>query len=178
MTNSSAGDSLDLELWLAYRDGDSAAFTALYRRHAGAVLRYAWSIVREQAAAEEVLQDTFLTVWDRRRASRTVDESLLPWILVICRNYSRNAVRRITKHRAVSLDSVPEVPAVNRPELEWIADELAKFSATDRQLCHLCLVEGYTYAEAARILDTTHTAVGKRLQRIRARLAEAATVNE
>jgi RNA polymerase sigma-70 factor (ECF subfamily) len=179
-----AGDEpLDIELWLAYRDGDASAFTELYRRHAPAVLRYAWSMLRDQAAAEEVLQETFLTAWDRRRSSRTIDDSLLPWILVVCRNHSRNALRRVAKHRSIALHSLPEqsgAATAQHPagELDWIADELARLSPQDQQLCQLCLVEGYTYSEAARILDTTQAAVGKRLQRARARLAAASGTNE
>lgn len=182
--NATADDEpLDLELWLAYREGDATAFTALYRRHAPAVLRYAWSMLRDRAAAEDVLQETFLTVWDRRRSSRTIDESLLPWILVVCRNHSRNSLRRAAKHRSAALESLPERPAGTDPmqqvgELDWIADELARLSPADQQLCQLCLVDGYSYAEAARILDTTKAAVGKRLQRARARLARASAANE
>src|SRR5580704_8831208 len=52
--NATADDEpLDVELWLAYREGDATAFTALYRRHAPAVLRYAWSMLRDRAAAED-----------------------------------------------------------------------------------------------------------------------------
>jgi RNA polymerase sigma factor (sigma-70 family) len=176
-------EPLDDELWLAYREGDAAAFTALYRRHAPAVMRYAWSMLRDRSVAEDVLQETFGTVWHRRRSSRTVDESLLPWILVVCRNHSRNALRRAVKHRTVGLEAVPEQAsgdqsAVPGGPLGWIADELSRLSLADQQLCRLCLVEGYSYAEAARILDTTSAAVGKRLQRARARLAQATAAND
>jgi RNA polymerase sigma factor (sigma-70 family) len=163
-------DESDAELWLAYREGDTAAFTRLYRSHAPAVLRYSWSIVGERALAEETLQETFLTAWDKRKASHIVDDSLLPWLLTIARNHSRNQLRRARRHRTVPVDAelAAEAP---RDELAWVSAEIASLSESDQLLCQLCLVEGYTYAEAARVLDTTEAAVGKRLQRVRARLA-------
>jgi RNA polymerase sigma factor (sigma-70 family) len=178
MKNAGDDEPLDLELWLAYCTGDATAFTALYRRHAPAVFRYAWSIVHDRVAAEEVLQETFLTAWDKRRGSHIVDESFLPWLLVVCRNHARNAVRTAVKHRSIPLEHVTVAVAKPSDELEWIAVEIDKLSTADKLLCSLCLVEGYSYAVAARILDTTQAAVGKRLQRVRARLAQVAGATE
>lgn len=163
----------DAELWLAYREGDTVAFTRLYRTHAPAVLRYSWSIVSDQALAEETLQETFLTAWDKRKTSHIVDDSLLPWLLTVARNHSRNQVRKARKHRTVVLDAELAQAPSDGDELAWISVEIAKLSRNDQLLCQLCLVEGYTYAEAARVLETTAGAVGKRLQRVRARLAES-----
>jgi RNA polymerase sigma factor (sigma-70 family) len=173
MKNSDDDELLDLELWLAYREGDTGAFTSLYRRHAAAVLRYAWSIVHDQLSAEDVLQETFLTVWDRRRSSRIVDESFLPWILVVCRNHARNALRRAARRKTSPIENLPVATSDPPHELAWIGTEISKLSVHDRLLCQLCLVEGYSYADAARVLDTTEAAVGKRLQRVRSRLARA-----
>ncbi|MEJ1229416.1 MAG: sigma factor [Galbitalea sp.] len=160
-------EPLDLELWLAYVEGDTTAFTLMYRRHASAVLRYAWSILGEQSAAEEALQETFLTAWEKRKVSNIVDESLLPWLLVVCRNHSRNLQRRARKHHAVSLDGAPHESALAQAvpvgEFAWIEAEIGRLSRADRLLCQLCLIEGHSYAQAARALETTPAAVGKRL---------------
>lgn len=178
MKNSTDDEPLDLELWVDYCQGDTTAFTLLYRRHAAAVIRYAWSIVHDRIAAEEVLQETFLTAWEYRRRSHIVDESFLPWLLIVCRNHARNAVRKSAKHKSVSLERVTASVSDPPGELVWIEVEIGSLSKADQLLCRLCLVEGYSYSEAARILDTTQAAVGKRLQRVRARLAEATGLNE
>lgn len=178
MKNSTDDEPLDLELWVAYCQGDATAFTMLYRRHAAAVIRYAWSIVHDRIAAEEILQETFLTAWEKKRASHIVDESFLPWLLVVCRNHSRNALRIVAKHKSVPLELVTASVSDPPGELAWIAVEIGALSEADQLLCRLCLVEGYSYSEAARILDTTQAAVGKRLQRVRARLAQATGASE
>lgn len=166
----------DAELWLSYRDGDRASFSSFYRRHAAAVLKYGWSISGDQADAEEVLQETFLTAWDKRRTSIIVDNSLLPWLLTICRNHSRNLARRRRKHRATPLHLVDA--ATPDGDLTWIAVEVSKLSLNDQELCRLCLVEGFTYAQAAEAMGTSTAAIGKRLQRLRARLVRSMAENE
>jgi RNA polymerase sigma factor (sigma-70 family) len=163
----------EIELWLSYRDGDKDAFTRLYREHAKTVAKYAWAILGNAVAVEEVLQETFLIAWEKRRSSRLTDESVLPWLLVVCRNASRNH-RRKTSKRRVEGQLLGELADTGAPlggwELTWIEAEISRLSPIDAQLCRLCLIEGYSYSEAADILDTSGAAVAKRLQRARAKL--------
>lgn len=162
-------DRDDADLVRASRGGDVDAFAQLYRRHARAILRYSWGRMNSGAAAEELMQETFLTAWQRRDDARIVDESVLPWLLTICRNHSLNELRRARRQSTVEL---PELAASEHPtaELAWMEVEFAKLSPLDRTICRLCLVEGRSYEEAAAILTTTPAALGKRLQRARARL--------
>ncbi|WIB65722.1 sigma-70 family RNA polymerase sigma factor [Curtobacterium sp. MCBD17_040] len=173
----------DIELLLEAQHGDVAAFTTLYRRHARAVLRYAWAGLGDRSQAEDVLQETFTVMWRKRRQAAIVDESLLPWLLVVCRNHVRNQLRRRRRQTAHELDDQSATHHQNAlhsdaEELVAMRVELGRLSDLDRRLCELCLGEGYTYREAAALLDTTETAVGKRLQRARARLRSALSGDE
>jgi RNA polymerase sigma-70 factor (ECF subfamily) len=142
------------------------------------VYRFGWSLNHSSAGAEELLQETFLTCWAKRRSVHFVDESVLPWLLVVCRNHARNLARRERRHAAISLDE-----AVNHSAgfldggLAEIAEELDQLGEVDRQLIQLCLIEGQSYAEAARQLELTTNAVGKRLQKARAKLRKAVYEN-
>jgi len=167
----------DEQLLLLTREMDTAAFTALYRRHVSAVLRYGWSILHDQLLAEEAAQETFLTAWDKRRSIRIVGESVLPWLLVACRNHSRNLLRRRQKHNTMPLPDIGDSEG-GTEELSWIGEEIRSLSPADRRLCELCLIGGYSYREAAHELQITEAAVGKRLQRLRARLAESTSSEE
>jgi RNA polymerase sigma factor (sigma-70 family) len=169
-------EAFDATLLVAVADGNLDAFTRLYERHAPAILRYSRNLSGTTAGAEELLQETFLTFWSKRRSIRVVDESVLPWLLVVCRNHANNARRREAKHRTVPLLDTDHVDIDAQPsgQLEDLGHELAQLRATDRQLVELCLVAGLSYAEAARLLDLSTNAVGKRLQKARARLRKAA----
>jgi RNA polymerase sigma factor (sigma-70 family) len=160
----------DIVVLDAYVRGRQDGFDELYARHAGAVLRFAWSMVGTRAAAEDLMQETFLTLWAKRRSVRLIDDSLLPWLLATCRNHARNLLRRTARTAALPLD---EAVATGAPDGTLVFDLLAGLSDTDRVVARLCLVDGYSYREAARLLETTTTAVGKRLQRARTRIREA-----
>lgn len=163
-------DEFDIDLLFAAQRGDVSAFTQVYRRHSRAVLRYAWGKLRDEHHAEEATQDTFTVAWSKIGKAAIVDESLLPWLLVICRNHVHNQLRRIQRQRARESTEDVSVSSQLGEDLAWMRLELSRLSALDQKLCQLCLVEGLTYKEAAVLLDTSETAVGKRLQRARARL--------
>ena len=88
------------------RDQDRAAFSEVYRRLAPSLRRFLITRCRDAVKAEEVLQETMLTVWrkaglyDRRKASVNT------WAYTIARN---RLVDRIRKERRPEPD--PEDPA-------------------------------------------------------------------
>lgn len=166
-------DVFDVELLMAVRRGDDAAFGQLYDRHARAVLAYAWNRLEDRRAAEDVMQETFVVAWSKQAQARVIDESLLPWLLTICRNHVRNALRRRTRERTVPLTADVPAPEHSMEVLAWLRRELQQLTDVDRQLCELCLVRGLSYREAAQLTELTQTTVGKRLQRARARLRTA-----
>lgn len=168
----------DIDLLLRARRGDVTAFGALYRRHARAVLRYAWAALGDRGQAEDALQDTFTVAWAKRRGVTIVDESVLPWLLATCRNHVRNQLRRRRRHDAAELPEAVADREHRTEELVAMRVELERLSPLDRRVCELCLGEGYSYREAAALLDTTETAVGKRLQRARTRLRTALTADD
>ena len=49
------------------RDDDPRAFEAFYDRYAPAIARFAWSVSPGLDAAQELVQETFLTAWRRSR---------------------------------------------------------------------------------------------------------------
>jgi len=168
----------DRELLERTRNGDARAFGELFDRHSVAVYRYAWGLVRHDADAQELLQDTLLTAWSRRRAIRPVADSVLPWLLVTTRNHARNLGRRNAYRSTVPLLDSDASAADVRGELQWVTDAIAALGESDRRVCELCLVDGVSYLEAARALGITPAAVGKRLERARARLRKVALDNE
>ena len=169
-------DDFDETLLVAIADGQMDAFTLLYERHARSVFRFAQHLSGGSNTAEELLQDTFLTFWSKRKSVRIVGESVLPWLLVVCRNHANNARRREERHRTLPLLEADRVATDAHPsdEFEDIRGELDALTPVDRQLIDLCLVRGLSYAEAATLLDLSTNAVGKRLQKARARLRKAA----
>jgi RNA polymerase sigma factor (sigma-70 family) len=158
--------------------GDREAFSQLYRRHVHAVYAYSGRILQSRDDVEDVVQETFVTAWERLKATTLIDQSALPWLLTTARYKSFNRNRaRTRRSRNESADTRYHGAAPAADELV-LAEELrialesavAQLSEIDRTVYEICLVDGSTYDQAAEALDTTTSAVRNRLARIRQRL--------
>ena len=93
MTGADLGSSTDAALVRAVAAGSHDALAALYDRHADAVFASASRLTSDRGMAEEVVQETFLALWDR---AETFDPSLgsLPaWLHTIARNRTVDRLR-------------------------------------------------------------------------------------
>jgi RNA polymerase sigma factor (sigma-70 family) len=176
-------DDTEADAALARRlaNGDRAALADAFDRFAPTLTRYAWALADSRQDVEELVQDTFLTLWQKADGIDLATSALLPWLLVVCRNHARNQARRLAKNRG---DALPEELAARpdaeeaRERLRWVRDEIAALAPTDRRICELCLLEGHSYAEAAQILGLSVGAVTQRVSRSRARLKKAVMHDE
>jgi RNA polymerase sigma-70 factor (ECF subfamily) len=103
----------DRELLVALRDGGDGAFRALFERHADPVFSFVVKLVRDDALAEDVLQETFLRIhrgistWEPARPAR-------PWIYGIARNAALDALRQRKKADRLEDESARRAPAPER----------------------------------------------------------------
>ena len=159
--------------------GDRAAFEQIYDRHVRAVYWQAHRVMRDADAAEDVSQEAFITLWQKTRSVRIVDESVLPWLLVTARYLALNAHRRQRRdgERSGALDHDVEDPtgnveqAAGASEVQRQIDKaVEQLSEMDQRLYHLCLDGDHSYASAARELGVSHGTVRNRLSRLRTHL--------
>jgi len=169
----------DAALVIAVGRGDAEAYTALLDRHSRAVFRYAWGLADERSDVDDIVQETFLVAWRRRRDIGVVGASALPWLLTTTRYVAMNTNRQ---RRSTRTDEVDEHSGASEAwyrqvardeavhQLRWVRAEIAALDSPDRELCELCLLQGRSYDEAASMLGLTTTNARKRIQRSRARL--------
>jgi RNA polymerase sigma-70 factor, ECF subfamily len=103
----------DLELLVALRSGDEAAFAGLVRRLHAPMLRLAMSYVSSRAVAEEVVQEAWLGVLQQldRFEGRS---SLKTWILRIVSNQAKT--RAAQERRSMPLSALRDPAADEEPE--------------------------------------------------------------
>jgi RNA polymerase sigma-70 factor, ECF subfamily len=150
-----------------------AGFEALYRTHAGAVLAYARRRT-DNATADDVVADVFLTAW-RRLAD--VPSDPLPWLLGIARrvlaNRRRGEARTAALHDRLATTARPQA-GDDRPSGsidEQVENALRALSDRDREILLLVAWDGLEPARAARALGVRPGAFAVRLHRARRRLA-------
>jgi RNA polymerase sigma-70 factor (ECF subfamily) len=73
--------------------GDAAALEALYDRYADPIFRTAFRRLGDRQLAEEVLQDTYLALWNRAELYDPAAGSLLAWLSTIARNRAVDRLR-------------------------------------------------------------------------------------
>lgn len=95
-------NSTDAQLLAAFCGGEGAAFDGLFRRHSGRVYATAWRLTRSRDDAEDVLQETFLTLARNARTIRC-GEALGRWLYRSAVNRSMDLLRR--RRRQISLDA-------------------------------------------------------------------------
>lgn len=173
------GEIPDTELITSIGRGDAEAYTEMLDRHSRAVFRYAWGLADQRSDVDDIVQETFLVAWRRRKDIRIVGSSALPWLLTSARNIAMNTNRQRRSHRIEDLDehtgaSDAWYRQVEHDEaaqqLRWVQAEIAALDSPDRELCELCLLQDRTYDEAAAMLGLSPVNARKRIQRSRARL--------
>lgn len=73
---------------------DRVALRSLYEASAGRLLAIVQRMMDDRGAAEDVLQDTFLTVWTRAGQFPTLRTSPMAWLTSIARNRAIDVMRR------------------------------------------------------------------------------------
>ena len=180
----------DQQLWARaaeHQDGD--AFGQLFVRHADAVYAHCFRRTGLWSVAEDLTSVVFLEAWRRRREVRMCDESVLPWLLAVATNASRNAQRTLRRHRSLLAklplpEAVPDIAddAAERTDQEramvWLLAELRGLREPEREVLSLCDWAGLSYAEAATVLGVPIGTVRSRLARARRHLRDRAKLRE
>ncbi len=151
MTEPNEADEL---LMRQAQDGDRDAFLDLVRRHQRGVYGYLWKMCRDAHEAEDLAQETFLSVW---RARTTWDARLpfRPWLYRIARNALGQALRtwRTPPAQVVEGASMPSA-ALEREEL--VGALRACVDALPREQKEVLVLrqnEGLTLEEIAGVLQ-------------------------
>ncbi|MFT4137227.1 RNA polymerase sigma factor [Microbacterium sp.] len=172
----------DVELLAAAAGGSEHAFRALYRRHVRPVFWLAHGLLGVRTDAEDATQDTFVVAWRKLPELELAGDSLLPWLVTVCRYQCANRIRRQRREREHSAgpadDALPgtvdvEKQVVDAQLVERILAEVAVMSPLDQSIFRLCAADGYAYAAAAEALGVSHGVVRNRLSRIRTRVRTA-----
>ena len=186
-----AAPALELEIeheqWLAaIAEGDERALGSFYDATVSRVFGLALRIVRQREAAEEVVEDVYLQVWQQADRFDVSRGRPLTWLLTICRSRALDYLRRDDKamsHPAPeTLVSEPFDDRANPQDMLLLMERnnrlyaiLEQLLPVQRQLLALAFFRGMTHQEIA---DHTQFPLGsikshlrKALEKMREQLA-------
>jgi RNA polymerase sigma-70 factor (ECF subfamily) len=174
-----SADADERALFERVQAGDRESFRQLFRMHMRSVYWAAFGVLQSRADSEEVMQDAFMTMWDKRASIQLVGESTLPWLVTTARYLALNRRRAEERKRRDPLDPNaelldralgPENVAVANEARQHIEEVMATMPLVDQEIFWLCLVGDLSYKQAARQLGISHGSVRNRLSRLKARL--------
>jgi RNA polymerase sigma-70 factor, ECF subfamily len=166
---------LDPQLLARARAGEPAAFRALYEHHADAVFGFLCRLLRDEAAAEDALQDVFMRVLGAiGRFDPGGRARLRTWIFVIARRVALNALARTRGAQQAAAAGAPPASGQPRPELRLAIDRaVATLAPALRTTFVLFAGCGFSYEEVAEVEEVDLGTVKSRLHRARAALQVA-----
>jgi RNA polymerase sigma-70 factor, ECF subfamily len=165
------------------RVGDSAAFEALFRTYHAALCAFAYRYLGERDLAEEMVQEVFLFVWERRETWQ-VRTSAKSYLFTAVRNAAVSYLRheRVVRRRETEALQLLEVPCESADFEVTAAETTAAIQRAIARLPERCRLvftlhreQGLTYAEVADVLDispkTVEVQMGRALKSLRKALA-------
>lgn len=146
-------------------------FEAVFDAHHADVLAYALRRVDDRATAEDVVAETFATLWRRREV---MPDDALPWLYGIARrviaNQHRSTRRRTRLHERLALDASASRGGDAANALAARESVLAAFSRlaeSEQEVLRLVAWEGADTKRGAQILGCSPAAFRVRLHRAR-----------
>jgi len=167
--------------------GDHEAFDALFQRHFPTVYRQAFRLVGNQAEAEEIVQEVFLTIYEQAKTFRG-ESAFSTWLYSITMNTDLTRLSRRRRTEELPLDDyLPRYRGdghhLVRPVVDWsnelegrlaaaelshlLQEAIAQLQPMDRAVVMLSDMEGLSDRDISTALGLTVPAVKARLHRSR-----------
>ena len=153
----------ELQLIRKMAEGDMNSFDAIYWKYYKAVHGNIFKLVQDNASAEDILQDVFLSLWENREKI-DVARSLAGWLFVTSYNRSMTFLKKRLREKVLS--NVVEQDAVEMTigqsltdiRLNELEKAVSKLSPQKQKVFYMCKLKGLSYAETAEQLKISrHT---------------------
>ncbi|WNG62111.1 RNA polymerase sigma factor [Archangium gephyra] len=178
----SAGDA-ERRLLTRARGGDPVAFRTLFEQHSPAVWRFLRDLFRDDSAADEATQETFVRAHGKLKALRD-DARLASWLLGIARHIYLESRRTRGTHLDIAAEEseplleatlpspTPEDLLLNREMEGLLAEALGELREERRSALLLRIDHGLAYEDIAQVMGWSLPKVKNEIHRARLQLRE------
>lgn len=162
-----------IELLHQLAGGSETAFRQLYDSHKDDVYSFAMGITRSVPLAEEIVQDSFIKLWQHRNELPGI-QKFESWFFTITRNLCYSALRKIALDRKIQ--QAPELQAeqhvataedilITRENRELVQQAIHQLPEQQQRVYKLHREAGLTYDEIATELHISRNTVKEHLRR-------------
>ena len=149
--------------------GNMLAFNSLYKEHSGRLYRFAFGYLKSEAEAEELVQEVFTIIWDKRadlREELCFKSFLFTIAFNIIRKHfrSRTSLCEYLKNRTTpDLDMQTSQKVTYDSLYQYIARLVNQLPSRRREIFIMSRVNGLSIKEIARDLKISHKTVENQL---------------
>ncbi len=164
----------DDQLLAALALGELAALDGLYERYARTAYSLAYRIVGERGAAEDVVQDAFLSVWRQAKSYRRERGNPRTWLMAIVHHRAIDRLRASASSGVtIPLDQLPDGPAETPGVWQqvWtglrgdaVRSAIETLPPEQKKSIELAYFSGYTHVEIAELMGVPLGTVKGRLR--------------
>jgi RNA polymerase sigma-70 factor, ECF subfamily len=146
--------------------GDRDQFVRLYDEYSGLIYGVALRILRNAAAAQDIVQDVFLQLWRNPTAFNPERGRLAPWLAVVTRHKAVDALRKLKFETDAPEQSVAPPSTSNErcAEAKTACRLMAQLPPEQRQVLELAYLDGLTHMEIASRLGQPLGTVKSRIR--------------
>jgi RNA polymerase sigma-70 factor, ECF subfamily len=160
-------DREDAELLKRIQRADQRALSSLYDRYAPVLYPFSFRMTGSHEAAEELLQDVFVHVWEKAGSYAAHNGSPYAWIVALCRTRGMERLRSSNQKRKAREDDnasprssseggekngAPETIVTLKSFTEEVRNTLRSLSKLELRLLELSYYEGQSQSDLARML--------------------------
>jgi RNA polymerase sigma-70 factor (ECF subfamily) len=165
----------DADIYRPLKERDAEGLARLYDRYAGLAYGLALKVVTDSGRAEDIVQEVFLSVWNKPASFDPDRGSFRTWLLTLVRNRSIDALRGRSRREMGEVelpvqlvdnnpDSDPWPALALSMERDLIREAVRSLPAEQSQAIELAFFGGYTHSEIATRLDLPLGTVKGRLR--------------
>ena len=168
----------EIELLRRIGEGNRDAFSQLYDRFNGVLFATAYRVLNNQQAAEDVLQDVFVQIWEKAALYDPTRGKPLTWAITLTRNKAIDRLRSVQRRNRLGdelereaetfeqFDDKSSVDVVESAEKgKLVRQAIGKLSKEQREAIELAFFSGLTQTEIAERLGEPLGTVKARIRR-------------
>ncbi|MCD2421130.1 RNA polymerase sigma-70 factor [Niabella pedocola] len=157
--------NIDQEFVVLLKTGCFATFSRLYEQYSGDLYLALIRLVKSEAEAEEILQDIFLNLWEKRE-TLNIQYSIKAYLYRIAENKASDFFRKLKRDRRLyehikhtaSLQYLYEGPE-NSQELALLEEAMEILPPQRKKIFYLCKMEGRSYREVSDLLGISTSTI-------------------
>ena len=168
----------EIELLRRIGQGDRRSFEELYARFSGVLFSTAYRVLNNQEAAEDVLQDVFIQIWEKAPLYDPARGKPMTWAVTLTRNKSIDRLRSTQRRNRLQDDVEREAQTFeqfdDRSSFDAVAqgetgalvrEAIGKLSKDQREAIELAFFSSMTQTEIAERLKVPLGTVKARIRR-------------